>query len=159
MNGDARSTGWYERLVSNPHIEAVVIANDQGQIVHSSRVLRSDQETLASVFQAMEVLAQVLVQEFRIGAARLIQVTTDSGHILLLPLANSTCFLVVEVARTAPLLLLMVELERVVAEVDPLDLVALQHLDEVDSSDSGLDAAELIDAVQEWLRNRPARGS
>ena len=157
MSGDARSAGWYERLVSNPHIEAVVIANDQGQILHSTRLLRSDQETLASMFQAMEVLAQVLVQEFRIGAARMIQVTTDSSHILLLPLAESTCFLVVEVARTAPLLLLMVELERVVAEVDPVDLAALQHMSIIEPPDSELDAAELIDAVQEWLRNRPTR--
>jgi predicted regulator of Ras-like GTPase activity (Roadblock/LC7/MglB family) len=148
--------GWFERLESNPHIDAVVIADTQGRILRTTRPLSSDQETVASMFQTLEVLAQTLAGELRSGKASLIHLITEYSHILLYPLLDSTFFLVVEAERNAPLMLLAIEMERVIADVKASDLVDMQKsLVQVDEH-SELDAQELIDAVQEWLHNRPA---
>jgi predicted regulator of Ras-like GTPase activity (Roadblock/LC7/MglB family) len=118
--------------------------------------LSSDQETVASMFQTLEVLAQTLAGELRSGKASLIHLITEYSHILLYPLLDSTFFLVVEAERNAPLMLLAIEMERVNADVKASDLVDMQKsLVQVDEH-SELDAQELIDAVQEWLHNRPA---
>ena len=119
---------WFERLAENPHIEALVVADNQGGILRSTRELRSDREQSASMVQAMEVLAQALSTALNCGPAHLIQLSTDRDHILLFPLADSAYFLVVQTQRTAPLALLMVELERVVAAIEIGDLVALREI-------------------------------
>jgi hypothetical protein len=111
----------------------------------------------ASMLQSAEVLAQTLAAELGCGEARMLQISTQREHIMLFPLAASTFYLVVQVARTAPLMLIMVELERVLAEVDVHQLGA-QSEKPVPSDDTPvLDAAELIEAVREWLRNRPTK--
>ncbi len=149
---------WFERLVDNPHIEAVIVANNQGHILGSTRELRSDRERAASMVQAMEVLAQTLLSTLHWGPARMIQFSTDLDHILLLPLVNSTHVLVVLTRRTAPLALLMVELERVVNDLQPDDLNMMPDMMVHGDDTPVLDAAELIDAVQEWLQSRPNSG-
>jgi predicted regulator of Ras-like GTPase activity (Roadblock/LC7/MglB family) len=148
--------GWFERLEKNPHIEAVVIADTQGRILRTTRLLSSDQETIASMFQTLEVLAQSLAGELRSGKASLIHLITEYSHILLYPLIDSTFFLVVEAERNAPLMLLAVEMERIIADVKISDLVDMQKSSAQADIHSELDAQELIDAVQEWLWNRPA---
>lgn len=150
--------GWFERLENNPHIEAVVIADTQGRILRTTRPLSSDQETVASMFQALEVLAQALSGELRSGRASLVHLITEYSHIVLYPLIDSNFFLVVEAERSAPLMLLAVELERIIADVTVSDLVEMQKSPVQADADSELDAQALIDAVQEWLRNRPLGG-
>ncbi len=147
--------GWFERLKKNPYIEAVVIADTQGRILRTTRPLSSDQETVASMFQALEVLAQSLAGELQSGKASVIHLITEYSHILLYPLINSTFFLVVEAERTAPLLLLAVDLERIVADVDAGDLANMQLSPAQGHNHSEAETQELIEAVQEWLRNRP----
>lgn len=150
------SDDWFERLANNPYIEAVVIADTQGRIIRTTRPLSSDQETVASMFQALEVLAQTLAGELRSGKASLIHLITEYTHIMMYPLLDSSFFLVVEVERSAPLLLLAIEMERVIAGLGPGDLQdAQQSLMGIDEH-SEWDVQELIDAVQVWLWNRPA---
>jgi predicted regulator of Ras-like GTPase activity (Roadblock/LC7/MglB family) len=148
---------WFERLAENPHIEAIVVADNQGGILRSTRELRSDHEQAASMVQAMEVLAQTLSAALHCGPARMVQLSTDRDHILLFPLAQSTYFLVVQARRTAPLALLMVELERVVSSIRVDDLVEMREVMVRADDTPVLDAAELIDAVREWLQNRPTQ--
>ncbi len=148
---------WFERLNNNPHIESVLLADNQGRVLRSTRPLGSDSEMAASMLQSAEVLAQTLSAELGCGEARMLQISTQREHIMLFPLAASTFYLVVQVARTAPLMLIMVELERVIAEVDVTQL-GVQSEKPVPSDDTPvLDAAELIEAVREWLRNRPGK--
>ena len=147
--------GWFERLENNPHVEAVVIADTQGRILRTTRPLSSDQETVASMFQSLEVLAQTLSGELRSGRASLIHLITEYSHILLYPLLDSTFFLVVELERSAPLMLLVVELERIITEVKASDFEDMRRSLAQRDVHSELDAHELIDAVQEWLRSRP----
>jgi predicted regulator of Ras-like GTPase activity (Roadblock/LC7/MglB family) len=146
---------WFERLEHNPHIEAVVIADTQGRILRTTRPLSSDQEAVASMFHSLEVLAQALSGELQSGRASLIHLITEYSHILLYPLIDSSFFLVVEAARNAPLMLLVVELERAIADVEASDFLDMQQAAVQSEIDSELDAQELIHAVQEWLRNRP----
>jgi predicted regulator of Ras-like GTPase activity (Roadblock/LC7/MglB family) len=151
------SENWFERLAENPHIEAIVVADNQGSILRSTRELRSDHEQAASMVQAMEVLAQTLSMALHCGPARLVQLSTDRDHILLFPLAQSTHFLVVQTRRTAPLALVMVELERVVSSIHMGDLVEMREVMIHADDTPVLDAAELIDAVREWLQSRPTQ--
>lgn len=148
--------GWFERLENNPHVEAVVIADTQGQILRTTRPLSSDQETVASMFQSLEVLAQTLSGELRSGRASLIHLITEYSHIVLYPLLDSTFFLVVEFERSAPLMLLAVDLERIIAEIKASDFEDMRRSLAQTEVHSELDAQELIDAVQAWLRSRPS---
>jgi predicted regulator of Ras-like GTPase activity (Roadblock/LC7/MglB family) len=150
-----KSANWFERLANNSYVEVLMIADRQGRILRASRPLLSEQEIIASMFQALEVFAQTLTSEFQSGTASLIQLTTDISHLLLMPLQESTIFLIVQVERTAPLRLLMVELERTIAEITAADLAVLQSYPVLAEDPGGLDADELIAAVQEWLRSRP----
>lgn len=147
---------WFERLAGNQYVEVVVLANNQGRILRSSRAMRSGDELLASMFQAAEVLAQTLVAELGFGAAQMVQISTENGHLMLFPLAHSTHYVVVMAERTAPLALLMVEIERTLAEVSEGDLTAFAEVIGKPDDLSELDAAELIEAVREWLR-RPSK--
>ncbi len=148
--------GWFERLENNPHVESVVIADTQGQILRTTRPLSSDQETVASMFQSLEVLAQTLSGELRSGRASLIHLITEYSHIVLYPLLDSTFFLVVEFERSAPLMLLAVDLERIIAEIKASDFEDMRRSLAQTEVHSELDAQELIDAVQAWLRSRPS---
>jgi predicted regulator of Ras-like GTPase activity (Roadblock/LC7/MglB family) len=146
---------WFERLAGNQHIEMVMLANNDGRILRSSRPMRSSDELMASMFQAAEVLAQTLADEFELGSAEMVQISTQYGHLMLFPLARSTHYVVVVVERTAPYLLLMVEITRVLKSVTPDDLAVFAQVVGRSDDFSELDAAELIEAVREWLQQRP----
>jgi len=149
---------WFERLAVNPHIESVLLADNQGRILRSTRPLGSDAETAASMLQAAEVLAQSLSAEFGCGEAKMLQISTKREHIMLFPLMNSTYYLVVMVERVAPLMVVMTEIERAMTSIDMEELAALDERPSIRSDDTPvLDAEELIEAVREWLRSRSAR--
>jgi hypothetical protein len=87
----------------------------------------------------------------------MLQISTQREHIILFPLAASTYYLVVHVERTAPLMLVLIELERILAEVDET-LPGNPTQKPVPSDDTPvLDAAELIEAVRDWLRSRSTK--
>lgn len=140
---------WFERLASNRYVDVLMVANNQGQLLRSSRSISSEDELLPSMLQALEVLAQTLAEEFGCGAAQMVQLSTENGHLLLFPLAQSTHYLVVLVERIAPLMLILIEIERTLKSLSPDDLAVLNQSPE-------LDAGELIEAVEEWLRGRTA---
>jgi predicted regulator of Ras-like GTPase activity (Roadblock/LC7/MglB family) len=156
-SGDTAMAGWqtwFRRLTENPHIEMALIADKQGRIVASSHSLSRDHERIASMLQSMEVLAQALAEEMTGGMAELVQISTSTYHIILLPLLSSTYFLVVQVKRSAPLTLLMIEIERVARQVREADFSAMSTRYQRLPDESPLNAAELIEAVQEWLHSR-----
>ncbi len=146
---------WFERLAGNQYIEAVWLANNQGRILRASRSMRSSDELIASMFQAAEVLAQSLAEEFGLGKAEMVQITTQRGHLMLFPLVSSTHYIAVLVERNAPIMLLMVELGRVLKTITPDELAPYTQLIGQTDDTSDLDAAELIEAVREWLQRRP----
>jgi predicted regulator of Ras-like GTPase activity (Roadblock/LC7/MglB family) len=146
---------WFERLAGNQYVDMVLLANNEGRILRSSRPMRSSDELVASMFQAAEVLAQTLADEFDLGSAEMVQISTKFGHLMLFPLANSTHYIVVIVGRAAPYLLLMVEIGRVLKTVTSNDLAVYTQLVGQNDNLSELDAAELIEAVREWLQQRP----
>jgi predicted regulator of Ras-like GTPase activity (Roadblock/LC7/MglB family) len=146
---------WFERLAGNQYIEMILLANNEGRILRSSRPMRSSDELIASMFQAAEVLAQTLAAEFEVGSAEMLQISTQYGHLMLFPLARSTHYVVVVAERAAPYLLLMVEIGRVLKTVTADDLAVYTQLVGQPDDLTELDAAELIEAVREWLQQRP----
>jgi predicted regulator of Ras-like GTPase activity (Roadblock/LC7/MglB family) len=150
---------WFERLSENPLIEAVLLTDNQGRILRSSRPMPSDDELIASMIQAAEVLAQSLVSELKCGPAQMVQISTANEHVLIFPLANSTYNLVVMVARSNPLLAIIEDLELLVPKIDLGELAALEQTlppPNTLSNEDDLDAEELIEAVREWLQSKSA---
>ena len=148
---------WFERLAVNPHIESVLLADNQGRILRSTRPMGSDGEMAASMLQAAEVLAQSLSAEFGCGEAKMLQISTKREHIMLFPLVNSTYYLVVMVERVAPLIVVMTEIERAMTNIDADELAGLDERPMRSDDTPVLDAEELIEAVREWLRSRSTR--
>jgi predicted regulator of Ras-like GTPase activity (Roadblock/LC7/MglB family) len=147
------TTNWFDRLAENQHVEGLLLADNQGRILRSSRPLRSDDELIASMFQSMDVLAQALVEEFQYGSVQMLHMSSHNGHLLIFPKFNSHYYLVVIVPRSAPLLLLMIEIERILSELQPEDFASLAAVSPAFYNEP-LDAAELIEAVREWLGKR-----
>ncbi len=148
---------WFDRISANRYVTTVLLADDQGRILRSSRPLRSDEERIASMLQSVEVLAQSLAAELWNSLAEMIHITTDSDHLLVFPLSDSRYVALVMLPRTAPLLLLLVEIRRALAEVEADELHALAQQPRVHNGDNTVmdpEAQELIDAVQEWLNQQ-----
>jgi predicted regulator of Ras-like GTPase activity (Roadblock/LC7/MglB family) len=143
---------WFERLAGNQYIEMVLLSNNQGRVLRSSRPMRSGDELIASMFQTAEVLAQTLADEFGLDEAEMVQISTQRGHLMLFPLERSTYYLVVMTERSAPYHLLMVEIGRVLKTVTPSDLAVYGQMIGQPDELAELDAAELIEAVREWLQ-------
>ena len=148
---------WFDHLAENPHIETLLISDNRGHILRSTRKLKSDHEQVASMVQSFEVLAQALADGLDCGEAQLLHLTTDLDHILIFPLLGSTFFLIVQTSRRAPLMLLTVELERVIAALATADFVAMRERAGHTDDTLVLDAAELIEAVREWLQSQQSR--
>lgn len=146
---------WFDRLVNNRHFEAVILTDNQGNLLRSSRAMGDADEALPSMLQAMEVLAQTLTSELGCGEARMVHVSTEIGHLMLFPLVNSTYYLALLAGRNAPLALITVELERVLRKLTPDDLVAYEKPAMLPEETSDLDAQEIIEAVEAWLRRKP----
>ena len=141
---------WLDHLMNNPHIEGLLLANSDGGVLHSTRPLRSEDERVASMLQAVEVLAQTLSEAVRCGRAEVIHMATRHEHLMLFPLLESRYYLLLILERSAPLMLVMVDVERVLKDVQPDDI----QVDVPPTDDTPvLDAAELIEAVQNWLHN------
>lgn len=153
---------WFNRIVANRYVEAVLVADDQGRILRSSRPLRSDDELVASMLQSAEVLAQTLAEELWSGPAEMVHLSTDSEHLLLFPLAASRYYAVIIIPRTAPVHLVLIELKRALAGVDAGELHELARKPELDPAPTGEvtdpEAQELITAVEEWLRHQRTSG-
>jgi predicted regulator of Ras-like GTPase activity (Roadblock/LC7/MglB family) len=143
---------WFERLERNRYIEMVMVTDNQGHLLRSSRALGSDDELLPSMIQAFEALAQTLTAEFDCGDARMVQVSTEQGHLLVFPLIESLYYVAVLTQRAAPLMLITVELERTLRGLGHADLMLLEQSSGLSDE---LDAEELIEAVEDWLRRRP----
>ncbi len=143
---------WFERLAGNQYIEMVMLSNNEGRVLRSSRPMHSGDELIASMFQTAEVLAQTLAEEFGLDGAEMIQISTQQGHLMLFPIADSTHYIVVMTQRSAPYLLLMVEIGRVLKTITPDDLAVYGQVIGQPDDLAELDAAELIEAVREWLQ-------
>lgn len=152
---------WFVQLKESPHIEALLILSNQGEVLHSTYPQENYHKYTASMLQSAEVLAQALAQELGCGMAQLLQFSTKNHHIILLPMFTSTYYLVVLVQRAAPMLLVMTMLEQAIEQVMIEDLRMLSKQEgppEVAGPAaeglSDLDASELIAAVEAWLRDR-----
>lgn len=148
---------WFDQLIDNPHIEQAVCASSDGRVLCAIRSdITGDSERAAVMLQSADVLAQALASALGCGTVKMVQISTQREHIIIVPLLDSAYYLAVQVARTVPLLLFMMELERMLAQVQADDFAEPGDSDDHDDDTPILDAAELIAAVREWLRGRSA---
>jgi len=138
---------WFDQLITNKHIEVALVTNNQGQLLRSSRAFGRDDEMLPSMLQALEMLAQTLTTELGCGTAHMVQLSTELGHLLLFPVMQSSYYVVVMVERTAPLMVVIIAVERLLRDLKEEDFTIFDDAPE-------LNADELIEAVREWL-HRP----
>jgi len=151
MHQGSGNMDWFDRLSANRFVDALMLANAQGNLMRASRPFSNDDELLTSMLQAFEVLAQTITSEFGFGAARMIQLATEDGHILLMPLHDSAYYAAALLRRNAPVNLVMAELERV------LSVISYEELRGIDPDREliAAEASELIEAVEAWLRSYP----
>ncbi len=145
---------WFDRLVDSPHVEQALLASSDGRVLRASGIISGDSERAAAMLQSADVLAQELSSALGCGAAAMVQISTHREHIIIMPLLNATNYLAVQVARSAPLLLFMIELERALAAMRPDDFAHTEQSQGAGDDTPVLDAADLIAAVREWLRGR-----
>lgn len=139
---------WFEHMSTHQHVEMVLVADNQGHLLRSSRELRDDNEMLPAMLQALEVIAQSLSDEVACGAAQMVLLSTEHSYLLLFPLYHSTYYVLVMVGKSAPLPWLIPYIEQTLAGLTLKDFIAFDELPDMDSR-------ELIDAVHEWLLQRP----
>lgn len=147
---------WFDRLIENPHVEQVLCASGDGRVLRASHNLTGDAERAAAMLQSADVLAQALTAALGCGSPTLVQISTRHEHIIIVPLLDSACYLAVQIVRSTPLLLFMIELERTLSQVQVDDFAAAAEPEAHGDDTPVLDAAELIAAVREWLRGRSA---
>lgn len=139
---------WFHELTHNPHIDVALLVDSIGKLVATSNRIGSEAQRVASMIKAAEVLARGLSAELGRGEMRSLQVTTQNGHVLVLP-AGASHYLIVLLNRDAPLELIFGYVRRLIDHVEEHDLdTVLQPTESLDD----LDVDELIDAVSEWLR-------
>lgn len=140
---------WFKKLLADPYIEVVMVADNQGRLLRSSRGYSSDDDMLPSMLQALEVLGQTLADEFSSGVTQMVLLTTEKAHLLLFPLLQSTYYILLVIERSAPLASIVLTVETNLQELTVDDFM-------VEENPPPLNADELIEAVREWLKRRPA---
>jgi predicted regulator of Ras-like GTPase activity (Roadblock/LC7/MglB family) len=138
---------WFHELTHNPHIDVALLVDSLGKLVATSNRIGSEAQRVASMIKAAEVLARGLSAELGRGEVRSLQVTTQNGHVLVLP-AGASHYLIVLLSREAPIELILSYVQRLIDHVDDDNPdIALEPTESLDD----LDVDELIEAVSEWL--------
>ncbi len=81
-----------------------------------------------------------------------LQLSTQSGHVLVLPV-GAAHYLIVLTGKDAPLELITVYMQRLLDHMEEDELAEALQQAPADSDFDDFDVDELIDAVSEWLRN------
>jgi predicted regulator of Ras-like GTPase activity (Roadblock/LC7/MglB family) len=139
---------WFEHISTHQHVELVLVADNQGHLLRTSREIKNDNEMLPAMLQALEVIAQSLSDEVGCGVAQMVMLSTEHSYLLLFPLYHSTYFVLVTVGKSAPLPWLIPYIERTLTSLTLKDFMAFDELPDLDSR-------ELVEAVCEWLLQKP----
>ncbi len=142
---------WFYEITHNPHIDVALLVNSSGKLVATTNRVGSEAQRVASMIKAAEVLARGLSAELGSGEMHSLQLSTQSGHVLVLPV-GAAHYLIVLTGKDAPLELITVYMQRLLGGMDEDELsTALQQPIKPPVDD--FDVQELIEAVSEWLRN------
>jgi predicted regulator of Ras-like GTPase activity (Roadblock/LC7/MglB family) len=142
---------WFHEIVSNPHIEVALLMDGGGRIVATSSQASSETRRAAAMIRAAEVLAHELSSELGRGAVNLLQISTVSGHVLVLPV-GSTHYLVLLTQRAAPLELIRTYLHRLLENMPETEIAAAFQGIPYSPWDE-LNVDDLFNALSEWLHN------
>jgi predicted regulator of Ras-like GTPase activity (Roadblock/LC7/MglB family) len=137
---------WFDDLAGNPHVEVALLVDNLGTLVAASDSANDEARRVASMIKAAEVLARGLSVELGRGEMRAMQLSTAQAHLLVTPVGLSH-YLIVLINKNAPMELLSVYLKRLT------DRLSEDEIRSATTSLDDLDAAEIIQAVTEWLHS------
>jgi predicted regulator of Ras-like GTPase activity (Roadblock/LC7/MglB family) len=142
-------TSWFHEITHNPHIDVALLVDHNGRLIATSTRIAGEAQRIASMVKAAEVLARGLTSELGRGDVRSLQLSTQAGHLLALPVAN-THYLIVLTGKDAPLELIFTYTQRLIEQLADEALTAFVK-QAITSPLDDVDVDELIDAVSEWL--------
>ncbi len=134
---------WFQEIAQNPHVDVALLVDEQGNLTATSNPNGENTRHLASMIKAAEVLARGLSAELGRGEMHTLQLSTRTGHLLVMP-AGSAHYLIVLTSKSAPLELILTYMQRVIERIPD---------DPVPARSDEWDVASIIDAVTEWLHN------
>ncbi len=143
---------WFYEITHNPYIDVALLVDCNGKLVATSNRIGSEAQRVASMIKAAEVLARGLSVELGGGEMHSLQLSTQSGHVLVLPV-GAAHYLIVLTGKDAPLELITVYMQRLLDHMEEDELAEALQQAPADSDFDDFDVDELIDAVSEWLRN------
>ncbi len=142
---------WFHEIVSNPHIDVALLMDGGGRIVATSSQTSSETRRAVAMIRAAEVLAHELSSELGRGAVNLLQISTVSGHVLVMPV-GSAHYLVLLTQRAAPLELIRTYLHRLLENMPETEIAAAFQGIPYSPWDE-LNVDDLFTALSEWLHN------
>ena len=142
---------WFYEITHNPYIDVALLVDSNGRLVATSNRVGSEAQRVASMIKAAEVLARGLSVELGGGEMHSLQLSTQFGHVLVLPVGIAH-YLIVLAGRDAPLELITVNMQRLLDDMDE-DALAAAVQKPIEPPSDDFDVDELIDAVSEWLRS------
>jgi predicted regulator of Ras-like GTPase activity (Roadblock/LC7/MglB family) len=140
---------WFYEITHNPYIDVALLVDSNGKLVATSNRVGSEAQRVASMIKAAEVLARGLSVELGGGEMHSLQLSTQFGHVLVLPVGVAH-YLIVLAGKDAPLELITVNMQRLLGDMDE-DALAAAIRKPIESPSDDFDVDELIDAVSEWL--------
>ena len=141
---------WFHEITRNRYVDVALLVDNTGHLASSSRRVGSAANRIAPMINAAEEIAHGLATALDLGAMRMLQLSTQSGHLLVLPV-GATYYLIVLMGRGAPLELLISYIQRLIGRLSEEEIILA--LKSGASPLDDLDVNELIDAVSEWLHS------
>lgn len=109
----------HQLLASTPEIEGAALVSDDGLIISSVLAPPADEDRVAAMSAAMLSLGERIARELGRGALEQVYIKGGNGFALLTA-ANPNTVLTIMASNEARLGLLLLELRKVVADLQPL---------------------------------------
>jgi predicted regulator of Ras-like GTPase activity (Roadblock/LC7/MglB family) len=142
---------WFYEITRNPHIDVALIVDETGKLVATSNRIGSEAQRVASMIKAAEVLARGLSAELGRGDMHTLQLSTRSGHLLVMPIGHAH-YLIVLTSKDAPMDLIAAYVQNLINNMQEDEISAV--LKKPPSPLDDLNVEELIAEVVEWLAER-----
>lgn len=140
---------WFHEITRNPHIDVALLVDSAGKLVATTNRIGSEAQRVAAMIKAAEVLARGLAAELGRGEMHSLQLSTQNGHILVMPVGEAH-YLIILTSKDASLELIYHYVQRQLSDMQE-DEIAAALRQPVRSALDDLDVQELIEAVSDWL--------
>lgn len=150
------TVSWFNEITRNPYVDVALLVDNAGRLLATSNRAGSEAQRVAAMIKAAEVLARGLSAELGRGDMNSLQLSTQSGHLLVMPVGIAH-YLIVLTNRHAPLELIFTYMQRLIDRMGEEEIAAALRdfapTRRLPSPLEEISPRDLIDAVSEWLHN------